>query len=86
LHPIAPAVALRYDATSMAAPVVVAKGAGVIAARIRQLARETGIPTVEQGAIAEALYKQVGLNRPVPDTLYGPVAEVLAHVLSRKRV
>jgi flagellar biosynthetic protein FlhB len=83
-HSTEPAVALRYDATSMAAPVVVAKGAGVIAARIRQLARENGIPTVEKGAIADALYKQVDVNRPVPGTLYGGVAEVLAAVYQSK--
>ncbi len=83
-HPIQPAVALRYDSTSMAAPVVVAKGAGVMAARIRQLALENGVPIVEKTAMAESLYRQVDLNRPVPDKLYGGVAEVLAYVYQLK--
>jgi flagellar biosynthetic protein FlhB len=83
-HPTEPAVALRYDAASMAAPVVVAKGAGVIAARIRQLALEGGVPIIEKAAIAEALYKHVDLNRSVPDKLYGGVAEVLAYVYQLK--
>jgi flagellar biosynthesis protein FlhB len=83
-HPTEPAVALRYDAASMAAPVVVAKGAGAIATRIRQLAIEGGIPIIEKGAIAEALFKHVDLNRAVPDKFYGGVAEVLAYVYQLK--
>jgi len=66
------AVALRYDATSMVAPVVLAKGAGVIAARIREVAEEHRIPIVEDKPLAQALYKTVGHRRhhpgkPFPD-------------------
>jgi flagellar biosynthesis protein FlhB len=77
-------VALQYDSKTMAAPVAVAKGAGVIAARIRQLAAEHGIPIVEKTSLAELLYKQVDLNRPVPDKLYPAVAEVLAYAYQLK--
>ncbi|MBI3838922.1 MAG: EscU/YscU/HrcU family type III secretion system export apparatus switch protein [Planctomycetia bacterium] len=83
-NPAEPVVALRYNSASMAAPVVAAKGTGLIAARIRQLALENGIPIVEKPALAEALYKEVDLNRTVPDKLYGTVAEVLAYAYQLK--
>jgi flagellar biosynthetic protein FlhB len=73
-------VALQYDPQSMAAPIVVAKGAGVLAQRIRQLALEHGIPIIEKKPLAQALYRDVDLNRPIPDQLYAAVAEVLAYV------
>ena len=66
------------------APVVVAKGAGMLAQRIRRLALENGVPIVERKPLAQALYKQVDLNRPVPDTMYAAVAEVLAYVYQLK--
>jgi flagellar biosynthetic protein FlhB len=79
-NPTELAIAIQYEPESMAAPVVVAKGAGVLAQRIRQLALEHGIPIIERKPLAQALYRQVDLNRPVPSDLYAAVAEVLAFV------
>jgi len=83
-NPTELAVALQYDSDAMGAPIVVAKGAGVIAARIRRLALENGIPIVEKKPLAQALYKEVNLNHPIPDKLYAAVAEVLAYVYQLK--
>jgi len=79
-NPTELAIAIQYEPDTMAAPVVVAKGAGVLAQRIRQLALEHGIPIIERKPLAQALYRQVDLNRPVPSDLYAAVAEVLAFV------
>ena len=72
-------VALSYKA-GMAAPKVVAKGAGVVALKIRELAAEHGVPTLEAPPLARALYKHAELDKEIPATLYNAVAEVLAYV------
>ncbi|ARP86956.1 flagellar biosynthesis protein FlhB [Bordetella genomosp. 9] len=74
------AVALRYSEGEMAAPRVVAKGMGEIAARIRELARENRVPMLEAPPLARALYRHVDLGQEIPATLYTAVAEVLAWV------
>jgi flagellar biosynthesis protein FlhB len=79
-NPTELAVAIQYDAATMQVPVLVAKGAGAIAKRIRQLALEHGIPIIERKPLAQALYRDVELNRPIPTKLYAAVAEVLAFV------
>jgi flagellar biosynthetic protein FlhB len=63
---------------------VVAKGAGVIAQHIRRLALENNIPVVERKPLAQLLYKEVEVNRPIPDQSYAAVAEVLAYVYQLK--
>jgi flagellar biosynthetic protein FlhB len=78
------AVALTYDRTSMAAPKVVAKGADFIAQRIKQIAMESGIPTVENVPLARTLYKTVKVGKTIPKVLYQAVAEVLAYVFRLK--
>jgi len=83
-NPTELAVALRYDDQTMLAPVVVAKGAGVLAQRIRKLALEHGIPIIEKKPLAQALYKEVEVNHPIPDKLYAAVAEILAYVYQLK--
>ena len=83
-NPTELAVALQYDPATMEAPVVVAKGAGVLAARIRKLALEHGIPIVEKKALAQALYRNVDINHPVPPAEYAAVAEILAYVYELK--
>ncbi len=83
-NPTELAVAIQYDAATMAAPIVVAKGAGVLAQRIRRLALENAVPIIERKPLAQALYRDVELNRPIPDTLYATVAEVLAYVYQLK--
>jgi len=79
-NPTELAVAVQYDPQEMAAPVVVAKGAGVLAQRIRRLALENNIPIVERKPLAQLLYKEVDIGKPIPTDSYAAVAEVLAYV------
>lgn len=79
-NPTELAVAIQYDAQTMAAPIVVAKGAGLLARRIRQLALEHGVALVENKPLAQALYREVDIGRPIPADKYAAVAEVLAYV------
>jgi len=79
------AVALRYDEKKMGAPRVVAKGAGEIAARIRELGREHHVPLLEAPPLARALYRHVDLDREIPGPLYNAVAEVLVWAMRLKR-
>ncbi|RJO71749.1 MAG: flagellar biosynthesis protein FlhB [Myxococcales bacterium] len=74
------AVALRYEPGEDEAPVVVAKGQGFWAERIKEVARENGVDVVEDKLLARALYKSVRVGREVPRHLYRAVAELLAHV------
>lgn len=83
-NPTELAIAIQYDPTKMAAPIVVAKGAGHVAERIRRIALEHGIPIVERKPLAQALYKDVDINHPVPQDKYAAVAEVLAYVYHLK--
>ncbi len=77
------AVALVYDQESSEAPLVVAKGAGLIAEKIKKVAREHGVPVVENKALARLIFKTVELNQMIPETLYQAVAEVLAYIYRR---
>jgi flagellar biosynthetic protein FlhB len=77
------AIALKFD-RSMPAPLVVAKGAGVIAGRIRDIAGDHDIPIVEQKPLARALYKSVDIDQYIPGELYHAVAEILAYVYRLK--
>ncbi len=79
------AVALRYDEARMGAPRVVAKGAGPIALRIREVGEEHHIPMLEAPPLARALYRHVDLEREVPGALYNAVAEVLVWAMRLKR-
>lgn len=83
-NPTELAVAIQYKPDEMAAPIVVAKGAGVLAQRIRRLALEHNIPVVERKPLARLLYKEVEPGHPVPDESYATVAEVLAYVYQLK--
>ena len=74
------AVAIRYDESAMGAPRVVAKGADLIAARIRELAAQSGVPLLEAPPLARALYAHVEVDREIPAALYTAVAQVLAWV------
>jgi len=74
------AVALKYDTATMTAPVVVAKGAGVIAERIRELARHHNVPVVENKFVARTVFKLVDIGKEIPHDLYRAVAEILAFV------
>jgi flagellar biosynthetic protein FlhB len=83
-NPTELAVAIQYDPLEMAAPIVVAKGAGVLAQRIRRLGLENNIPIVERKPLAQMLYKDVDIGKPVPTDAYAAVAEVLAYVYQLK--
>ena len=83
-NPTELAIAIQYDPETMAAPIVVAKGAGVIAQRIRKLALEHAVPILERKPLAQALYREVEVNHPVPQDKYAAVAEVLAYVYQLK--
>lgn len=74
------AVALRYDAQTMSAPIVVAKGEDFIAAKIKEIAKENEVAIVENKPLAQALYKTVEIGEAVPAQLFQAVAEVLAFV------
>ena len=77
------AVALLYE-DGMAAPKVVAKGAGFIADKIREVAKEFSVPIVENKPLARTLFKNIKLGHPIPKELYKAVAEVLAYVFKLK--
>ena len=79
-NPTELAIAIQYDPLTMPAPIVLAKGAGVMAQRIRRLALENGIPVVERKPLAQALYKTVEVGDVVPTEQYQAVAEVLRYV------
>jgi len=79
------AVALQYVEDKMSAPKVVAKGAGLVALRIRELGEENRIPLLEAPPLARALYRHADIGQQIPGTLYAAVAEVLAWVWQLKR-
>lgn len=82
------AVALKYDTAKSTAPIVVAKGKDLIAQRIKEIARENNVPTVENVQLARALYASVDIGDEIPAELYQAVAEILAYVyrLSKRLV
>lgn len=79
------AVALQYNDKKMSAPKVLAKGAGEIALRIRELGAEHRIPMLEAPPLARALYRHSEIGQHIPATLYAAVAEVLAWVYQLRR-
>lgn len=73
-------VAIKYDDGAMHAPRVVAKGADLLAFRIRELATANGVPIVERAPLARALYRTVEVGQEIPEDFYNAVAELLAYV------
>ena len=78
------AVALKYDKEKANAPIVVAKGADLIAEKIREVARKHGVPIVENKPLARTLFKAVDIGKQIPADLYRAVAEILAYVYRLK--
>jgi len=78
------AVALRYDESRMRAPLVIAKGTDLIAARIREVATEHAVPIFEAPPLARALYHNVEIGGEIPATLYVAVAQVLTYIYQLK--
>jgi len=74
------AVALKYEAGAMGAPLVVAKGMNLVAQRIRELAGENAVPILEAPPLARALYRHTEIGDQIPAQLYTAVAEVMAYV------
>jgi flagellar biosynthetic protein FlhB len=85
-NPTEYAVALQYHRDTMVAPVVLAKGRGAVAAKIRELARKFEVPIVENVPLAQALYRSVEIGDQIPSELFGAVAEVLAYLIRLKRL
>lgn len=83
-NPTELAIAIQYDPETMAAPIVVAKGADAMAKKIRQIALENGIPILERKPLAQALFKTVDIGKPIPVDQYTAVAEVLKYVYQLK--
>lgn len=79
------ACALEWDEIKMEAPVLTAKGADLVARRIREMAKEYDIPIVENAPLARTLYYKVELDHPVPSELYAATAQVIAFVYRLKR-
>jgi len=79
------AVAIKYLEDRHRAPVVVAKGMDAVAARIREIAAEAGVPLLEAPPLARALYQHVDLGQEIPAALYTAVARVLAYIFQLKR-
>jgi flagellar biosynthetic protein FlhB len=79
-NPTEIAVALKYDPETMSAPAVLAKGMGPIAARIRQIAAQHGIPIIERKPLARALYRDVKVGHPIPVEMYEVFVEIMAYV------
>jgi flagellar biosynthesis protein FlhB len=79
-------VALEYRRTEMVAPRIVAMGQDHMAARIRAIAREHGVPIVENVALARALHKDADVGDTIPAPLFGAVAEVLAYLVRLKQL
>jgi len=79
------AVAIRYMQDRHRAPRVVAKGMDEVAARIRELAAQNGVPLLEAPPLARALYRHVEIDAEIPAALYSAVAQVLAYVYQLKR-
>ena len=80
MNPTHYAVALKYDEGRMAAPRLVAKGADLMALKIRDLAREHKVPVLQAAPLARALYTHTEVDHEIPARLFSAVAQVLAHV------
>ena len=84
VNPVHYAVALKYDAAKGAAPIVLAKGRGRVALKIREIAEESGVEIVENPPVAQGLYQGADVGEQIPYELYRAVAEIMAFVY-RKR-
>ncbi len=84
MNPTHYAVAIQYDDASMSAPRVIAKGADLLALRIRDVAKEYKVPVLQSPMLARALYAHAELDQEIPSALYTAVAQVLAYVYQLK--
>lgn len=84
MNPTHYAVAIRYDEATMAAPRVIAKGADLLAMKIREVAKGCDVPVLQSPMLARALYAHADIDAEIPPGLYGAVAQVLAYVYQLK--
>ena len=84
-NPVHVAVALAYVSDSMHAPKVIAKGAGVVAEKIKEVAREHDVPIIEDKPLAQSLFKSCEIGDFIPPNLFKAVAEILAYVFNLGR-
>ena len=84
MNPTHYAVALQYDDATMAAPRVIAKGADLIALKIRDMAKAHDVPVLQSPMLARALYAHTEIDGEIPSALYTAVAQVLAYVYQLK--
>ncbi|MBD3841350.1 MAG: flagellar biosynthesis protein FlhB [Campylobacterales bacterium] len=78
------AVALQYDDKNSSAPIVVAKGIDFIALKIKDIAKMSSVPIIEDPALARALYEQVALDREIPEVFYKAIAEIFTYIYKLK--
>jgi flagellar biosynthetic protein FlhB len=78
------AVAIKYDGTTMQAPTVIAKGQDFVALKIKEIAGQNEIVTVENKPLARMLFAQVEIGQQIPEDLFQAVAEILAYVYKLK--
>ncbi|OPX89326.1 MAG: Flagellar biosynthetic protein FlhB [Pelotomaculum sp. PtaB.Bin104] len=83
-NPTRLAVALRYEQGEMAAPRLVAKGAGHFASRIKEIARSNAVPVIENKEVAQFIYQNVEIDQEIPLEIYQAVAQILAMVYRLK--
>ncbi len=74
------AVAVEFDPLSMAVPTITAKGADEMAMRIRTLAKENGVPIIENRPLARALYAEADVGDAIPEAYYEAISRILAHI------
>ncbi len=85
VNPTHVAVALRYEAKTMDAPVMLAKGADLLAEKIMEIARAYGVPVIRRPELARTIYSSVEPGEQIPQSLYVAVAEVLAMLYRLRR-
>lgn len=84
-NPTHVACAIKYDPKKMESPMLVAKGTELFAQKIKEIARNHGIPVIENPPVARALYRLVDINREIPPDLYKAIAEILIFVYKLKK-
>ena len=77
-------IAIRYEQGKDTTPVVVAKGADIVALKIREIAKNYEIPIIENIPLARLMYKEVDIDQEIPEEMYKAVAEVLIAVYKIK--
>lgn len=79
-NPTHVAIAIKYDEEKASAPYIIAKGVDEVAQRIKQVAKENGVMTIENKPLARSLYRVVDIGEVIPEAFFQAVAEILAYV------